>query len=270
MMKRALVTGANRGLGLAIARELGQQGCEVLIGARDLTRGEAVAKTLQEEGFKASPIKIDLGDPESLEQASAKLAEIGQIDILINNAGIAGNLETEKSKLDMGKSAFAYSREDLEETLATNFLGTHAVILALLPNLSETGQILNITVPVSQKYWEPLAYITSKAALNAMTFAMGHEFVRQKSQRQIFGIMPGAVATELNGAKPGGMVQTAEEAAKNIVHFLFDGKNHNATLINFDGNEIESYEPSMMATTLKDVAKHGIKRSAKRIFGKQD
>ncbi|QDK70389.1 SDR family NAD(P)-dependent oxidoreductase [Lactococcus protaetiae] len=259
---KALITGANKGIGFAIAQNLGKRGYEILLGARQESLGQEAVQKLQADGISASFVKVDLNDLEGLES----LSDLSDVDILVNNAGIAGNIATEKSKLDMNKSAFDYTTTDLQETLNTNFLGTHAVITNLLPALSENAKILNVTVPVSQKYWMPLAYVTSKAAQNAMTFAFGHQFEKDKSKRQIFGVMPGAIATDLNGAKAGegGMVRTPYEAAENITSFLFDGKNHNAELINFDGTIIDNYEPGLMGKNLKDIARNGLKRK----FGK--
>lgn len=241
---KALITGANKGIGFAIAQNLGKRGLEILVGSRDEKRGQEAVSKLQAEGITANFVKVDLNDIDSLTNLSA----LTDIDILVNNAGIAGNIKSEKGNLDMSKSAFAYTTADLQETISTNFLGTHAVITNLLTSLSADAKILNVTVPVSQSYWMPLAYVTSKAAQNAMTFAFGHQFEKDKSKRQIFGVMPGAIATDLNGAKvgAGGVVKSPEEAAENITSFLFDGKNHNAELINFDGTVFDNYEPGLM------------------------
>lgn len=260
---KALVTGANKGIGFAIAKNLGHRGYQILLGARDESRGQEAVQKLQADGISATFVKVDLNDLASL----TSLSLLSDIDILVNNAGIAGNISSDKGKLDMNKSAFDYTTDDLQETLNTNFLGTHAVIMNLLTALTDDAKILNVTVPVSQKYWMPLAYVTSKAAQNAMTFAFGHQFEKDKSKRQIFGVMPGAIATDLNGAKvgEGGMVKSPDEAAENIISFLFDGKNHNAELINFDGSIIDNYEPGLMSKTLKDAAKNGLKRK----FGKK-
>ncbi|MDR0200207.1 MAG: SDR family NAD(P)-dependent oxidoreductase [Streptococcaceae bacterium] len=241
MTQTALVTGANKGIGFAIAEALASRGVKVYLGARNLALGEAAASKLHEKGYDVTLVKVDLNAVESND-----FEGLSEIDFLVNNAGIAGNLKSEKSELDMGKSVFDYTHADLQETLDTNFLGTHDVILAMLPHLTADAKILNITVPVSQSYWMPLAYITSKAALNAMTFAFGHQFKKDGSKRTIFGVMPGAIATDLNGATAGNFVKTPAEAAKGIVAYLFDGKNHNATLINLDGGlVVETYEPGL-------------------------
>jgi NAD(P)-dependent dehydrogenase (short-subunit alcohol dehydrogenase family) len=251
MTKRALVTGANKGIGFEIARELGKNGCEILLGARDEGRGWQAVENLKKDGLIANIVKIDLNDFATLHTAAEK---VGTVDILVNNAGIPGNLKTEKSDLDMGKSPFAYTTDDLRQTMEVNFFGTHELIKSLLPNLTEEAKIINVTIPVSGNlYWQPLAYKTSKAAQNVMTMVFGVEFAKAGSKRQIFGVMPGAAATDLNGETEGprarGYVKSAREAGKLITAFILDGKNHNGRLINWDGIEIESYEPADFVTS---------------------
>lgn len=260
---KTLITGANKGIGFALAQNLGHRGYEVLVGARNETRGQEAVEKLKAEGITAKFIKVDLDDLNQLTSLSA----LTDIDLLINNAGISGNIHSDKGHLDMEKSAFDYSTTDLEETIKTNFLGTHAVIKELLPHsLTENAKIINITVPVSQEYWMPLAYVTSKAAQNAMTFAFGHQFKKDKSKKQIFAVMPGAVATDLNGAKVGDspFVKSPEETAQMISKFIFDDKNHNAQIINFDGTIYDNYEPGLRNKVIKDVAKNGLKRKFKK------
>jgi len=245
MTKRALVTGANKGIGLEIARELGKNGYEILLGARDASRGAQAAEKLKKEGVAASFVKIDLNDFETLHAAAAK---VGVLDLLVNNAGIPGNLKTERSNLDMGKSPFAYTTDELRQTMEVNFFGTHELIKSLMANLAGDAKIVNVTIPVSgNRYWQPLAYKTSKAAQNVMTFVFGVWFATTGSKRQIFGVMPGATATDLNGEKEGahgGMYKSARDAGKIIAGFALDGKNHNGHVLNWDGTEIESYEPA--------------------------
>jgi len=244
MTKRALVSGANKGIGLEIARELGQKGYEILLGARAESRGAQALEELKKEGIAASFIKIDLDDVNTLHAAAD---QAGTLDLLVNNAGIPGNLQTAKSNLDMGKSPFAYTTEDLRRTMEVNFFGTHELIKSLMPNLTEEARIVNITIPVSGNlYWQPLAYKTSKAAQNVMTMIFGVEFAKTGSKRQIFGIMPGATSTDLNGepvGAHGGRFKSARDAGRIIAGFILDGKNYNGRLINWDGTEIAGYEP---------------------------
>ena len=251
MAKRALVTGANKGIGLEIARELGKNGFEILLGARDEGRGARAVENLKKDGLAASLIIIDLNDSGTLRAAAARA---GTLDILVNNAGIPGNLKTEKSNLDMGKSPLAYTTDDLRQAMEVNFFGTHELIKSLLPNLAEEAKIVNVTIPVSGSLaWQPLAYKTSKAAQNVLTMILGVELAKTGGRRQIFGVMPGAVATDLNGLSEGsyprGQVKSAREAGRLIAGFALDGQNHNGRLVNWDGSEIESYEPAAFLTS---------------------
>ena len=245
MTKRALVTGANKGIGFEIARELGKNGYEILLGARDESRGEQAVENLKKDGIAASFVKIDLDDFDTLHAAAGKT---GILDILINNAGIPGNLKTEKSDLDMSKSPFAYTTDELRQTMEVNFFGTHELIKSLMSNLTENAKIINVTIPISGNlYWQPLAYKTSKAAQNVMTMVFGVEFTRTGSKRQIFGIMPGPIATDLNGEAEGahgGRFKSAHYAGKLIADLALDSKNYNGQILNWDGTEIDSYEPA--------------------------
>jgi len=245
MAKRALVTGANKGIGFEIARELGKNGYEILLGARDESRGAHAVENLKQDGILAHFVKIDLNDFNTFHIAADK---VGTLDILVNNAGIPGNLKTEKSHLDMGKSPFAYTTDELRQTMEVNFFGTHELIKSLMPILAEDATIMNVTIPVSGNHdWQPLAYKTSKAAQNVMTMIFGVEFAKTGSKRQIFGIMPGATATDLNGEPEGaygGMFKSAHDAGKLIAGFVLDGRNYNGHIINWDATVIESYEPA--------------------------
>ena len=248
MTKRALVTGANKGIGLEIARELGTNGYEILLGARDEHRGGQAVENLKKEGVVAGFVKIDLNDFGTLRAAAG---QVGILDVLVNNAGIAGNLRTEKSPLDMDKSPFAYTTDDLRQTMEVNFFGTHELIKSLLPHLTENAKIVNVTIPVSgNPYWQPLAYKTSKAAQNVMTMIFGVELAKAGGKRQIFGVMPGAIATDLNGETEGGhggQVKSTRYAGKLIAGLILDGKNYNGRLINRDGTEIMSYDPAVFS-----------------------
>lgn len=114
---KTLITGANKGIGFALAQNLGHRGYEVLVGARNETRGQEAVEKLKAEGINAEFVKVDLDDLNQLTSLSA----LTDIDLLINNAGISGNIHSDKGHLDMEKSAFDYSNSDLEETIKTNF-----------------------------------------------------------------------------------------------------------------------------------------------------
>lgn len=219
--KIALVTGANKGIGLEVARQLGKQNVIVLIGARDQERGEAAAQTLRSEGIDAAAVQIDVTHQASIDAAMSYIDKTyGKLDILVNNAGIStreGN--TPPSELAI---------EDLHKTFDTNFFGVFAVTKAMLPLLrrSEAGRIVNLSSemgslsinsdPTSFAAQMPplLAYNSSKTALNALTIFFAREL--QNSNIKVNSVSPGYVATDLNGHSG---YLTAEQGAKVPVTF---------------------------------------------------
>src|SRR5947209_4351600 len=124
--KVALVTGANKGIGLEIARQLGRQGITVLIGARDGRRGEEAARQLQQEGIAAHFVPLDVTDQATIDSAAHTIAqEFGSLDILVNNAAV-GLDNAPPSQLDI---------DILRRTFDTNVFGVFAVTKAMLPLL---------------------------------------------------------------------------------------------------------------------------------------
>ena len=107
---KALVTGANKGIGFEIARNLGKRGYDILVGARDEARGQAAVEKLAEEAIAATFIKIDLNDLDSLHTAGRM---IDSLDILVNNAGIPDSVKPGRAALDLAKHTFDYKTEDL-------------------------------------------------------------------------------------------------------------------------------------------------------------
>jgi NAD(P)-dependent dehydrogenase (short-subunit alcohol dehydrogenase family) len=140
MTKIALITGANKGIGLETARQLAQQGIHVLIGARDATNGQAAAQTLQAEGYKADFIALDVSNEASVKQAAQTVADrYGKLDILVNNAGI-------NPEYPQGIFTFEeISLELLMQIYQTNVFGPFLTIREFLPLLrkSEAGRIVN-------------------------------------------------------------------------------------------------------------------------------
>ncbi|MCV3214534.1 SDR family oxidoreductase [Plectonema radiosum NIES-515] len=199
--KVALITGANKGIGLEIARQLGVQGITVLIGARDEKRGQEAAQKLHAEyNIDARAVQLDVTDNSTIEAAAKHIeSEFGKLDILVNNAGIAVD-RVPPSQLDM---------EVLRRTYDTNFFGVFAVIKAMLPLLrqSDAGRIVNMSSGLGSlvQNTDPnyeyaqmkiLAYNSSKTALNAMTIQFAHEL--KDTSIKVNSADPGYVATELN------------------------------------------------------------------------
>jgi len=135
----ALITGANKGIGLEIARQLAKAGHIMLLGARDASLGEAAAATLRAEGADVRFVNIDLSKPATIQAAAATIeADYGQLDVLVNNAGIADRADGPPSKTSIDAMRRIYD---------VNFFGTLAVTQAMLPLLckSPSGRIVNVS-----------------------------------------------------------------------------------------------------------------------------
>jgi NAD(P)-dependent dehydrogenase (short-subunit alcohol dehydrogenase family) len=139
--KIALITGANKGLGFEMARQLGQAGVRVLLAARDSAKGEAGAAKLRDEGLDVQFLRLDITDKKDRTAASAFLEEnFGRLDILINNAGILAE--------PLGSGKASTTTEDvIHRTFETNFFAPVALTQALLPLLqkSDAGRIVNMS-----------------------------------------------------------------------------------------------------------------------------
>jgi NAD(P)-dependent dehydrogenase (short-subunit alcohol dehydrogenase family) len=202
--KIALITGANKGIGLETARQLAEQNIIVLIGARDLKKGEPAAKQLRDEDFEAHPIQIDVDDTESIGKAAAQVErDYGRLDILINNAGVM--LDDPKKKVS------EQSLEIWRQTFDTNLFGLIATTQAFLPLLrkSEAGRIVNLSsilgsityhaTPGAPTYDFKVApaYDVSKAAVNAYTVHLAYEL--KDSKIKVNAAHPGWVKTDMGG-----------------------------------------------------------------------
>jgi NAD(P)-dependent dehydrogenase (short-subunit alcohol dehydrogenase family) len=217
--KIALITGANKGIGLETARQLGQQNTSVLLGARDSRKGETAAEKLRKEGIDAHPIVIDVSDPESIRKAAIQIErDFGRLDILVNNAGVMTDERTKKVS--------EQSLETWRETFATNVFGLIATTNAFLPLLrkSEAGRIVNLSsilgsIEFHAKPGSPIyeskdtpAYNVSKAAVNAYTVQLAHEL--KDTKIKVNAAHPGWVKTDMGGE---GAVMEIEDGAKTSV-----------------------------------------------------
>jgi len=192
--KTVFVTGANKGIGLGIARHLGLSGWEVIIGARDEQRAsEAISQLKAQDIDVAGWVNIELRDLSSVSRAAKEVGErFPELTLLVNNAGIPGNMSVDSEHTEIS---------DIRETLDVNFIGTFALTQALIPLIAKNkGRIANITVPSEvSPYWHPLAYVASKAAQNAMMGVMATEFQQAGIPVEIFSVHPGPTTTDLNG-----------------------------------------------------------------------
>jgi len=197
----ALVTGANKGIGLETVRQLAKQGITVLLGARDEQRGKDAAAKLQGEGLDVQFLHLDVNEAATHEAARQFIEEsFGKLDILVNNAGIAIDSTRKPSEANM---------KVLRTTFDTNFFGAISVTQALLPLIrkSDAGRIVNVSSGLGSltqhsdptwKFYEvkPLAYNASKTALNAFTVMLAHEL--KDTAIKVNSADPGFTATDLN------------------------------------------------------------------------
>jgi len=224
--KVALVTGATRGIGEEIAHELARRGCTVLVGARELARGDAVAARIRESGGRATAIALDVTDAATVTAAAAAIRrDPGRLDILVNNAGIAGRHWPDGVSMDEIRRRGAPSAARLEDVRAvfeTNVFGVIAVTQAMLPLLREApaGRIVNVssslgslTYVTDPAYQRRLiggvGYAPSKSALNAVTVAFAQEL--EPTRIKVNAACPGYTATALNGFSG---TRTVAEAAR--------------------------------------------------------
>jgi NAD(P)-dependent dehydrogenase (short-subunit alcohol dehydrogenase family) len=217
--KVALITGANRGIGLETARQLGKQGVTILVAARDLAKSEVAVAELKKEGVDARPIKLDVDNPADYKAAAEKIEkEFGVLDILINNAGIM--LDGRK-----GNETSTTSQELLRKTFDTNFFAVVALTQTLLPLLkkSKAGRIVNLSSILGSNTLhatkgsfiydaKTFAYDTSKVALNSFTIHLAHEL--QGTKIKVNSAHPGWVKTEMGGE---GAMLEIEDGAKTSV-----------------------------------------------------
>ena len=200
--RQALVTGANKGIGLAIARGLAQAGMSVWIGARDQVRGELAVAQLREEGLDVGFLKLDVADDDSVRNAVLTLSsEIDALDVLVNNAGIAIDMTLPPSQVRM---------EDMKAVFEVNLFGPVRVTQAFLPLLkagnqarivmmgSGVGSLALITDPTSiYSTVNLLDYTASKVALSAVTVSFAKEL--EPLGIKVNVVEPGHVRTDLNG-----------------------------------------------------------------------
>ncbi|MBP5800291.1 MAG: SDR family NAD(P)-dependent oxidoreductase [Prevotella sp.] len=224
--KIVLVTGANKGIGFGIAKHLGKDGWQVIIGARDEQRAEKAIGELKLVGANVLGwVNIELRDLASLEQAAKEVNEkYPTLSLLVNNAGIPGDMSVDSLHTELN---------DIKETLDVNFVGTFALTKALMPLLIKNqGRIVNVTVPSEiSPYWHPLAYVASKAAQNAMMGVMAIELQQNNTPLEVFSVHPGPTTTDLNGnmALPG--FHDIETVGKKMAELINDGQNHQGEFI---------------------------------------
>ncbi|URM94746.1 SDR family NAD(P)-dependent oxidoreductase [Actinomadura madurae] len=219
--KIVLITGANKGIGLATAGAMAREGHTVLLGARDPERGAVAAAGLSDRGLDARYVRLDVTDPATISAAAVLIdADYGRLDVLVNNAAIAQGGLCPPDELPVTALRTVYE---------TNVLGVVAVTNAMLPLLrrSPAGYIGNVSSGLGTfaflsepgeefgAYANLLGYNSSKAALNAVTLIYANAL--RDSGIQVNALSPGFCATDLNGHTG---VHTAEEGGAYIAEQL--------------------------------------------------
>ena len=228
----ALVTGANQGIGLQIAKDLAAQNLVVLVGSRNLQRGEAAAK---EVGPDAYALQLDVTDQASITAAAERVRnEFGRLDVLIQNAAISNTRKQPGQSIEAYAKTTRPSNVSLDEMRAvweTNVFGVLAVYQAMLPLLREAphARIVNVSSGVGslttnsapafayRSIFGPV-YPASKTALNALTVAMAIEL--EKEGIKVNAVSPGFTKTNLNGYAG---TETVEQGAREAVRVALLG-----------------------------------------------
>lgn len=226
-MSTAFVTGANKGIGYALAEELLKKDFRVIVGARDVGRGSEAVKNLSAFGDVHLQL-IDVANLDSIRDAAENVTKsFDDLTLLVNNAGIAG---------DMHKTAWDFSAQELIDVYTVDFIGAFELTKNLLPLIEKNhGRIVNITMPTNAtEYFHPLAYQAAKAPMNIMIDNFGFEFAQRKMSTQIFGLMPGVVSTDLNNHIQGAHVKTPAQSAKQLIEFIINPNNLNGKIIDVD------------------------------------
>jgi NAD(P)-dependent dehydrogenase (short-subunit alcohol dehydrogenase family) len=204
--RTALVTGANRGIGLAVARQLAELGNSVLLGSRDLKAGEVAAKSIRQRKLDIEPVHMDLGNPAAIDAALNNLRKSGRIvDILVNNAGVLH----EKTILELTDA-------EIGDSIAAHLTGPLRLIRALAPNMMKRGygRIVNVSSgwgSFAEGMDGPGLYGVTKAALNALTVRLAKEL---PSTVKVNTLCPGWVRTRMGGKSA---TQSPDEGADTAV-----------------------------------------------------
>jgi NAD(P)-dependent dehydrogenase (short-subunit alcohol dehydrogenase family) len=232
MKKTAFVTGANKGIGFEIVKQLGEAGWKVILGARSAERGEAAVFELTSKGLDVEFVQIDMGDLKTIEQAANTINKnYPDLKLLINNAGMPGAFS---------RSFTDTKEEDLRNAFEVNFFGTFRLNQRLFPLIKDSGgTIVNVSTDMAsldhmqnaEFTLNAFDYNSSKTANNAMTLSMAYEV--KNSSAQVFAVTPGFTSTDLNGNAAGG--KSKEAAAAIIVGYATDGKRHNGEFLDEKG-----------------------------------
>jgi NAD(P)-dependent dehydrogenase (short-subunit alcohol dehydrogenase family) len=211
-MKTVLITGGNRGIGFETARQLATRGFQVVVGARSEQHGQKAVQELQKLG-KASLLVVDVSDSKSIASAASKFSSFGQLDVLINNAGIYP---------DKGVSILTISREQMVSTFQTNTFGALEMTQAFLPYLkkSAAARVINVSSgygQISGLSANVPSYCLSKLTLNGITIMLSEAL--KDYGIAVNSMCPGWVRTHMGGSNAPNSV---EEGADTVVWLATD------------------------------------------------
>jgi NAD(P)-dependent dehydrogenase (short-subunit alcohol dehydrogenase family) len=219
MSKIALVTGANKGIGLETARQLARHDVHVILGSRDPAKGAAAAALLKSEGVVVESVVLDVTSQASIAAAEREVeAKHGKLDILVNNAGLNAS--------DASTQASQQTLQSWRKTFDTNVFGVIAVTCAFMPLLRKApaARIVNVSSvlgsiamhadPKSPIYGVQLAaYNVSKSAVNAYTVQLACEL--RQSNIKVNAVHPGHVKTAMGGpAAPMELIDGAKSSVQ--------------------------------------------------------
>jgi NAD(P)-dependent dehydrogenase (short-subunit alcohol dehydrogenase family) len=215
----ALVSGANRGIGREIARQLAELGHQVIATARDPAAAERAAEELSDGGrLSLQAEQLDVADPGSVERLRERLeAEPGHLDALVNNAGVTGEVTTNASEAAL---------DDAHETMETNLFGAWRLAQTMLPLLrrSEHGRIVNVSSgagQLSDMNGGSPGYRISKTALNALTRILSQE--EGANGILVNSMCPGWVRTDMGGSAAPRSVEEGADTAVWLATLPVDG-----------------------------------------------
>lgn len=207
--KLAIVTGANRGNGLGVVRELAHKEFTVLLGSRELDNGVTAAQPLIDEGLEVVPVELDVTDQQSVETLRDYVTrEFGKLDVLVNNAGVL---------YDDWESVTDVDFETVRKAFETNTIGAWRMCLAFLPLLRKSphARIVNVSSEsgsLPHMGGETPAYSVSKVAMNALTRMLAAEL--KPARILVNSVCPGWVATDMGGVNA---PRSIAEGAKSVI-----------------------------------------------------
>jgi NAD(P)-dependent dehydrogenase (short-subunit alcohol dehydrogenase family) len=208
MNETALVTGANRGIGLEVARQLAKLRFEVWVAARNPDSGKEAAERLKEGGWKVEFVQMDVREETSIRKAFAAFSrDHDHLDVLVNNAGIL---------LDESGDLLTLGNQEVLATLETNTIGPLKVVQVFSPVLRKGSRVINVSSGAGEicggmSTYAPM-YSVSKTALNAVTCQLAHS-LRHKGVA-VNAVCPGWVKTEMGGR---GASRSVSKGAETIV-----------------------------------------------------